>query len=135
MTRATRLSVVVACIAAVLSLAAFFDAASARAQGCGPITATNGTNCRINLCLYDANGTVICNWIDGGATITIILPATFTPIGVTSSGGNKFPFAATGCTACISLPTFLPVVCCGTVCFNRTACTIKISSCASPCRV
>jgi hypothetical protein len=115
----------------LICLAAFAGTSTAHAQ-CARISATNNLNCDIQLCLVGTNGAEICTGIPSGATVSIVSPTTFTPIGVKSAGGNTYTFStATGCTVCFNQITPAAVRCCGTVCFDRSACTITVGACTS----
>ena len=122
-------------IAALLLMFALVLNTSTTQAQCANFNVTNHLACDLDLCLYSAAAVAPLCWsIPAGATVPIVLPPGFNPIGAVSAGGNRYAFPAVvigGCTACFSQRVAAPPPCCGEVCIDRLACKIDIRVCTT----
>jgi hypothetical protein len=120
-------SIIMAALACIVMLA---GSGTARAQ-CTTVTVNNTAACSVNLCLYDITGTTPqeCWFIPNNGPVRITFPAGFSPDGVVSNAGKRYAFDAAGCSVCYTQTTVTPVVCCATVCYDASTCTITIAPC------
>ncbi|MBS1913903.1 MAG: hypothetical protein JST22_18080 [Bacteroidetes bacterium] len=101
---------------------------------CPGVTVTNQTSCPVRLCLVDPAGVVICQAIPAASSgVAFPLPAAFVINGVESVNGDLYVLPAQPPTPALSPCIQVSQGCCGRVCYDATACHVRIGRCGPPC--